>query len=193
MVRNASGVRAKNCEITFPGIAAVQATGFVSILAPTFQISFEPFDKFTNGIDNNAQPKAVYPDKIVFSFTGTKWSLQSFNKSAINVNGNSIEFNENANINPLYLETESLIHFPLTANKDSWEIIRNDTERFQLNGKAVLTNPGWYLPIISIDNSLAIAALGMNIFSGYLGLRGKDGLTLDWQGLKMENSALINF
>ena len=187
------GVRAKNCELTFPGIVAVQATGFVTIFAPAFQISFEPFDKFTNGIENNAQPKATYPDKIVFSFTGTQLSMQSFDKSAINVNGDSIEFNEGVNINPVYLESESLIHFPLPADKDSWEIISNNTERFKLNGKAVLTDTGWYLPVISTDNSLSTSGLGMNIFSGYFGFKGKEGLTLEWPGLENGKLSISKF
>ncbi|MCY7420213.1 MAG: hypothetical protein LH478_00485 [Chitinophagaceae bacterium] len=179
-----AGIRAKKCDITFSTIAEVFATGIVSVISTAFKISFEPFDKFNNGIENNAQPKATYPDKIVLSFTGTKWSLKSFNKSAINVNGDSIEFNKSANINPVYLEPEDLIHFPLSANKDLWESVKNDKERFQLDGKATFTNTGWYLPVVNTDNSLATAALGMNIFSGYLGFRGKDGITLGWPGLE---------
>ncbi len=187
------GIRAKNCVITYPGIAAVQATGFVSILAPTFEMSFEPFDKFANGIENNAQPKAGYPDKIVFSFTGTKWSLQSFSRSVINLNDDSIELGEAVNINPIYLEPESLIHFPLQAKKDSWEIISNDTERFRINGKAGLTDPGWYLPVISTDTSLGIGVLGIINFSGYLGFRGKDGLELDWPALENGKLTISKF
>jgi hypothetical protein len=187
------GIRAKNCVITTDGIIAVQATGFASVLSPAFQMSLEPFDKFANGIDNNAQPKAAYPDKIIFSCTGTKWLLQSFSKSVVNINGDSIELAEGANINPLYLEPESLIHFPLQAAKNSWEIISNTTDRFRLSGKTELTNPGWYLPVISTDNSAGTGGLGTNIFSGYLGFRGQDGLSIDWPGLENGKLAINKF
>jgi hypothetical protein len=178
------GIRAKNCVITTEGIIAVQATGFASVLSPAFQMSLEPFDQFANGIDNDARPKATYPDKIIFSCTGTKWLLQSFAKSLININGDSVELAEGTNINPVYLEPESLIHFPLQAAKNSWEIISNTTDRFRLSGKTELTNPGWYLPVISSDNSASTGGLGTNIFSGYLGFRGRDGLSIDWPGLE---------
>jgi hypothetical protein len=187
------GIRAKNCVITTDGIIAVQATGFASVLSPAFQMSFEPFDKFANGNDNNAPPKAAYPDKIIFSCTGTKWLLQSFAKSLININGDSIELAEGANINPVYLEPESLIHFPLQAGKNSWEIISNTTDRFRLSGKTELTNPGWYLPVISTDNSAGTGGLGTNIFSGYLGFRGQAGLELNWPGLENGNLTISKF
>ena len=187
------GIRAKNCEIKPSGIISVQASGFASIIAPDFQISFEPFDKFTNGIENNAQPKAIYPGKIVFSFTGTKWSLQSFSKSAIDLNGDNIELAEAANINPVYLQTENLVFFQLTAIKNSWEIITNEAERFRIGGEAILTDPGWYLPVVSLDNTVGIGILGMHIFSGYLGFRGKEGLTLGWPGLENGNLSISKF
>lgn len=141
------GIRAKNCSLVPSGIITLQAGAFATIRAQGFQLSFEPFDKFATGINNNAQPKAAYPDKITFSFTGTKWSLQSFNKSVININGDSIELGEGANIAPVYLEAENLVHFPLPANKDFWEILRNHTERFRLSGKAGFIDAGWYLPV----------------------------------------------
>ena len=187
------GIRAKNCVLTTLGIIGVQASGFVSIIAQEFKLNFEPFDQFANGIDNNAQPKAVYPDKITLSFTGPRWSLQTFNKSEISINGDIIEFAEGININPVYLESERLIHFPIPANKESWEIVSNNTERFRLTGKAVLSDPGWYLPVISIDNSVNIGVLGMNIFSGYLGFRGLDGLSLDWPGLENGKLTISKF
>ena len=187
------GIRAKNCVISTDGIFGISATGFASVLAPAFQISFEPFDKFANGIDNNAQPKSAYPDKIIFSCTGTKWLLQSFAKSLININGDSIEVAEGTNINPVYLEAEGLIHFPLQAVKNSWEIINNNTERFRLSGKADLTNPGWYLPVISTDNNAGTGGLGTNIFSGYLGFRGQAGLELDWPSLENGKLTISKF
>lgn len=178
------GMRGKNCVITPVGNINIHDIAFATVSSPGFQLSFEPFDVFTNGIDNNARPKAVYPGKIIFSFAETKWSLQAIEKSVVAINGDSIEFAEGAVINPLYLESERLIHFPLTANKNSWNINSNSTERFQLEGKADLTDAGWYLPVVSTNGALGTGVLGRNIFSGYLGFRGQDGLALDWPSLE---------
>ncbi|MEO6636998.1 MAG: hypothetical protein ABIN25_01905, partial [Ginsengibacter sp.] len=130
------GVRAKKCDIQFSGIAQLLFSQFVSVISEDFQITFQPFDKFENGLEGNALAKALYPDNIIFNFTGTKWSLQSFDRSGINLNGDSIEFDRSDNIQPVFLEAENLIHFPLAVNKESWEINNNDTERFSLDGKA---------------------------------------------------------
>ncbi|MBC7745707.1 MAG: hypothetical protein H7096_11445 [Flavobacterium sp.] len=181
---NYVGFRAKNCLVTAANTMDIRANGFALVSNPGFEISFEPFDEFATGIDHNAQSKASYPGKISFSFVGTTGLLQSFEKSAVTIHGDSIEFAEGATITPLYLEPEKLIHFPLIANKASWEIGSNHTERFQLNGKAELTDAGWYLPVISTNDALGIGVLGMNIHSGYLGFRGRDGLALGWPGLE---------
>jgi len=187
------GVRAKRCEMNFAGTAAVQANGFVTVLAPDFQLSFHPVDTFAKGINNNAQPKAGYPDQIAFSFTGTQWSLALFRQSVINLYGDSIQLEEPVNIHPAYLETERLIHFALPANKDTWEISHNDAERTSLYGKALLSDPGWYLPVVNSDTSLGTDVLGMLIFSGYLGFRGQEGLDLDWPGLENGKLAINKF
>ena len=179
-----AGFRAKNCLVTAANTIDVRANGFAMVSRPGFTLSFEPFDQFATGVDNNAQSKASYPGKISFSIIDTTWSLQSIEKSAVTINGDSIEFAEGATITPIYLEPENLIQFPLTANKASWDISNNNTERFQLNGKAVLTDAGWYLPVISTNDTLGVGVLGMNIDSGYLGFRGLDGLALGWPGLE---------
>jgi hypothetical protein len=178
------GVRAKNCEITFDGIAAVQTTGFVTILAPTFQLNFEPVDMFEDEAGNNRPAKAKYPRNIVISFTGINWVLQSFARSLINLNGATISLETGVDVSPVYFEQEKLVHFPIPANDDSWEISSNDTERFSLAGKTRFTDPGWYLPVVSADTTLGVDVLGTMMFSGYLGFRGKDGLTFTWPDLE---------
>lgn len=178
------GMRGKNCIITPARNINIHDVAFATVSRPGFQLSFEPFDVFTNGIDNNAQPKAMYPGKIIFSFAETKWSLQSIEKSVVTINGDSIEFAEGAGINPSYLESERLIHFPLTANNNSWNINSNTTERFKLEGKTDFTDAGWYLPAVSTNGVLGNGVLGRNIFSGYLGFRGLAGLALGWPSLE---------
>jgi|GEM_PF-2661031 len=178
------GIRAKNCAIKFPGIATVQAPGFLINFSPGFLMSFQPVDSFANGVVGNASPKAIYPDQIEISFKVKKWTLQSFTKSVISLNGDPIGLGEGAKINPVFLEQEMLIHLPLPAEKDSWEILQNNTERFRLAGKAVITDTGWFLPVTSTVNAVGIGGLGMTTSSGYLGFRGTDGLALDWPGLE---------
>ncbi len=187
------GVRGRKCNIEFSGVARILFSQLVSVISQDFQITFQPFDKFENGLEGNAQSKAVYPDNIIFTFTGTEWSLQSFDKSGIKLNGDSIEFDRSDNIQPVFLESENLIHFPLLVNKGSWEISNNDTERFQLGGKAGITDAGWYLPVVSTDNNAGIGILGTSNFSGYLGFRGLDGLTLTWPGLENGNLTINKF
>ena len=187
------GVRAKKCEITFNGTADLQATGFVTVFAPTLQLSFEPFDTFVDEGGNNAQAKAKYPDHIVISFTGVNWLLEHFGESLITLNGDNIPLEKGVNVSPVYFEQEKLIHFPIPSNEDSWEISSNDTERFSLDGKARFTDPGWYLPVISADTTLSVDVLGMMTFSGYLGFRGRDGLTLTWPDLENGKLTLSKF
>ena len=187
------GVRAKNCEITFDGIAAVQATGFVTVLAPTLQLSFDPVDTFADEGGNIGQAKAKYPGNIVISFTGINWVLASFGRSLINLSGANIPLEKGVNVSPVYFEEEKLVYFPIPSNEDSWEIGSNDTERFSLDGKARFTDPGWYLPVVSSDAALSVDVLGTMTFSGYLGFRGKDGLTLTWPDLENGKLTLSKF
>lgn len=187
------GVRAKNCEITCPGTAIVQATGFVTILSQTFQINFEPFDKFARGLENDAAPKATYPDKISFSFTKTKCLLQSPGEASVTAAGDTITFNAGANVAPVYLEAERLVQFPLQTQKDFWESTQNNTQTFQLDGKATFTDAGWYLPVTSTDNSLNTGSLGMSTFSGHLGLRGTGGMAIGWPGLENGKLSINKF
>jgi hypothetical protein len=187
------GIRAKNCTINFPTTADVSATGIVQNFPPTFTLSFRPFDKFGNGIDNNGQPKAAYAEKVSLVFNNLNWSLQSFSESFIQVNGDRIDFKGSAAINPLYLESEALIHFPIPAVKDSWDVSSNETQRFGLGGRASLTNTGWYLPVLSANTAVGIALLGTMTSAGSLGARGLDGLNLQWPGLENGKLAVNKF
>jgi hypothetical protein len=187
------GLRAKHCAITYPGTASVQTPGFVTIRSPTFEISFEPFDKFANGLENDAVPKAGYPEKIIFSFTGTKFLMQSPGEASVFAAGDTITFDAGADVAPVYLEAERLVHFPLSAQKDVWQSTQNNTQTFQLNGQATFTDSGWYLPVASTDNALNTAGLGMSIFSGYLGLRGKEGIAVTWPILENGNIKINKF
>jgi hypothetical protein len=178
------GIRAKKCALTFPGTASVQASGIVSIMATSCELVTDPYDIYANGVDNSAQPKASYPDKAVFSFAGVQCTLRHIRKSFIKLNGDEIKLEQGENIAPAYLEHERLIYFPLASSRDSWKINSNNAERFLLDGKAAIGDVGWYLPVITSDTPLGIGGLGMNIASGYLGFRGKEGLTITWPGLE---------
>ena len=187
------GFRAKNLVLKPTGIIALQATGFASIFSQNFEISFDTFDALTK--EDAAERKANYPAKVVLSFKGTKPSLQVFDHAAITANGDNIALTITPNILPRYLEAEALVQFPLNAGKDSFEILSNNTARFQLAGKALITEGGWYLPVVSIDNAVSIGNLGMQYFSGYLGIRLNNGLTIDWprldDGLLPINKCLV--
>ncbi|OBX26617.1 hypothetical protein LX77_01084 [Gelidibacter algens] len=187
------GMRAKNCELLPSGRIAIQASGLGSIQADNFQLIFEPFDQSTNNPLNIAQPKALFPNKIALSFSGTKCSVESFDGSSINLNGDTIAFDRNENSTPIFLETDNLIQFSLKVNKDTWNILDTDTLRFQLSEKTAISDAGWYLPIVSTDNNAGNGMLGTSIFTGYLGFRGADGLLLDWPNLANGKLSITSF
>jgi hypothetical protein len=179
-----AGFRAKNCIIQSNGKIAVQATGFVSILATQFQVNFEPGDSIANAAGLQAPPKASYPDRIEIDFTGSKWSLTAFNGGFLTVNGDSIALQQNGIVQPVFLEAEQLVRFPLRTAKEQFTIGAQDATRFQLSGQTTIAEPSWWLPVVSIDNAVGVGGLGMHSFSGYLGFRGKQGLLLSWPGLE---------
>ena len=187
------GVRAKQCEISFNDAIEIQSNGVTSVFNPNFQIGFQPFDEFSNHPGEENAVKSGYPSEMTISFTGAKWSLQSCDKTKVIPFGDTVNFEKAENVDPVLFDSNRYVRVPLVAEKDFMETDGSGAQSFQVAGKSEITETGWYLPVIDINNDLGFNNLGTLLFSGYFGFKGAAGLTLSWPGLENGSLKINNF
>ena len=155
------------------------------MFSPSFKITFEPFDAFANGLEvEPAEPKMNYPGRVTYLFTGTKWSLDLIEDCSLSLFGDTLPFTAAQNIQPVYLESERLVHFAVPALQDTLTITQNTASRLALQGATSLTDMGWYIPVVSIDNIIGFDLFGTMTFAGFMGCRTMRGLKAGWPGLQ---------
>jgi hypothetical protein len=192
--KNYFGLRTRNTSIKFQAPVHISGSGKVRISpAVNFTLHLDPIDMAVSDVETS-QHFANYPQNITFSFSINSYLLSNFAAARINMNGSFIPLNETNHQRAVQLNDENLVFFPLNADgSEDWLPTEQETEEVSFSGSSTIENAGWYIPVIQTNDELGRNKLGRMKFSGFLGFRGKEGISMNWRNLEYGNLTITRF
>src|SRR5690606_3291699 len=121
------------------------------------------------------------PDSFAFRFSHKERRIESVGRCGWTLFGQTLRFEWNSHINPLYDATLKGVVVPLIARGDDHFRAEKSVSPFaHVEGSAVIVHSGWLLSVAMIDVSHPTAVNN----NGGIALQGNSDLSINWRGLR---------